>query len=238
MTFDSPLQGGHLIRRYKRFLADITLDGGEQITAHCPNTGSMMGCAEPGARVWVSRSDNPRRKYAHTWELVEAAPGVVVGVHTGRANALVEAAVLADRLPALAGYRQVRREVRVPDRPMRADLLLSGHADGEPDCLVEVKNVTAAVAEGIALFPDAVSARGTRHLEVLAAEARAGRRSALIFCVQRRDAREVRPADEIDPAYGRALRAALADGMEAYALQGDPGPEGIELTREIPVHCP
>ncbi|ABI56790.1 DNA/RNA nuclease SfsA [Alkalilimnicola ehrlichii MLHE-1] len=238
MIFDTPLQGGQLIRRYKRFLADITLDSGERITAHCPNTGSMMGCAEPGSRVWVSRSDNPRRKYAYTWELVEVAAGVVVGVHTGRANALVEEALLAGRLPALRGYRRVRREVRVVNRPMRADLLLGDHSEGEPDCLLEVKNVTAAVADGVALFPDAVSARGTRHLDVLAAEARAGRRTALVFCVQRPDVREVHPADAIDRAYGQALRAALADGMEAYALQGGPSPEGIELTRELPVHCP
>ncbi len=238
MKFDELLQAGTLHRRYKRFLADITLDNGESITAHCPNTGSMMGCCEPGARVWVSRSNNPRRKYAHTWELVEVSPGVVVGVHTGRANALVEEAVLAQRLPELSGYRRVRREVRVQERPMRADLLLMDHVDGEPDCLVEVKNVTAAVEGGVALFPDAVSARGTRHLEVLAAEAREGRRTALVFCVQRTDAREVRPADRIDPAYGRALRAARADGMASYALQGTPTPEGIELTRTLPVHCP
>lgn len=238
MRFDEVLQAGELQRRYKRFLADIVLDNGETITAHCPNTGSMMGCCDPGSRVWVSRSNNPRRKYAHTWELVEVAPDVVVGVHTGRANGLVEEALLAQRLPELAGYRRVRREVRVPGRPMRADLLLMDHLDGEPDCLVEVKNVTAAVDGSTALFPDAVSARGTRHLEVLAAEARDGRRSALVFCVQRSDAREVRPADRIDPAYGRALRAALADGMAAYALQGAPTPEGIELTHALPVHCP
>ena len=144
MRFDPPLEEAVLLARRQRFLADVRFPDGTAATAHCPNTGSMMGCAEPGSRVWLSRSDRPGRKYALTWELVEAAPGTLVGIHTGRSNGLVLEAIEAGRVPALAGYDRHRREVRYGSRGSRIDLLLED--TGRPPCHVEVKNVTAAVS--------------------------------------------------------------------------------------------
>ncbi|KAB7627635.1 DNA/RNA nuclease SfsA [Alkalilimnicola sp. S0819] len=236
MDFPETLREARLIRRYKRFLADVRGEDGELFTAHCPNTGSMLGCTEPGSRVWLSRSDNPKRKYAHTWELVELADGTRVGLHTGRSNALVEEAWREGLLPELAGYRELRREVSVPGMPMRADMRLRGN--GLSDCWLEVKNVTAAVEAGVAIFPDAVSERGTRHLGVLSRLVGRGERAVLVFCVQRDDVGEVRPADAIDPAYGRALRGAIAAGVEVYALGAQVGPRAISLNRRLPVVCP
>lgn len=231
-----PLWTGVLERRYKRFLADVVLDSGERVTCHCPNTGSMMGCRDPGSRVWLSHSTRSGRKYAFTWELVELPGPVIVGIHTGRANGLVREALEAGRIPPLAGYGSIEPEVRLPEHGTRIDFRLTGA--GELPCYVEVKNVTAAVAEGVAQFPDAVSQRGTRHLEQLLRLVEGGNRAALVFCVQRDDAREVRPADTIDPAYGRALRQAQAAGVEVYALGARVTPGVIELERPVPVVCP
>ena len=234
MRFEHPLLAGRLLRRYKRFLADVELDGGEHVTCHCPNTGSMLGCAEPGLRVWLSRSHNPRRRYALTWEQVETEAGVRVGVHTGRANALV-AEALARGLPApLRGWNIARREVAVPQAPMRADFLLRRGED-EPGVFLEVKNVTAAVSDGVALFPDAVSSRGARHLRVLGRLAAQGQGAVLIYCVQRGDVDAVRAAVEIDPDYAAALAEARAAGLRVFALRGHPGDDGVELDSEITV---
>lgn len=237
MKFHPPLIGGRLIRRYKRFLADVILDSGEAVTAHCPNTGSMLGCQDPGSRVWLSRSDNPRRKYCYTWELVETAEGTKVGIHTGRTNALVEEAIRSGAVRELPGYGEIRREVRYGQERSRVDLLLSGDPERSA-CYVEIKNVTAAVDSGVALFPDAVSARGSKHLRELMAMAAQGDRAVIFFCVQRGDVREVRPADAIDPEYGATLRQALACGVEALAYRARVGPRGIELTTPVPVVCP
>ncbi len=237
MDLPQPLIPAVLERRYKRFLADVALEDGRRVTCHCPNTGSMMGCRDPGSRIWLSHSDRPGRKYALTWELVELDGGVMVGIHTGRANALVREAVEAGGVPALAGYRRVKPEVRLADTGTRFDFLLADHPR-EPDCYLEVKNVTAAVEQGVALFPDAVSSRGRRHLDHLADVVREGTRAALVFCVQRDDVTEVRPADEIDPAYGRALREAMAAGVEIYALGATVGVDAITLERPLPVICP
>ena len=230
-----PLVEGRLVRRRNRFVAEVDL-GGEVVAAHCANTGSMLGCREPGSRVWLSRAANPSRKLAWTWELVEVAPGVAVGIHTGRANGLVEEALRAGLLPELAGFRDIRREVRYGRENSRIDLLLDGGAG--PPCHVEVKNVTAAVAGGIALFPDAVTTRGTKHLRELTAVLAGGGRAAVVFCGQRPDILEVRPADAIDPAYGRGLREALAGGVEAYALAAEVTAAAIRLRRRVPVICP
>lgn len=227
-----PLLEGRLVERRNRFVAAVDL-GGETVEAHCPNTGSMLGCKDPGSRVWLSRAENPARKLAWTWELVESEPGVLVGLHTGRANALVEEAIVAGRLPELASYPALRREVRYGLENSRIDLLLEG--PGLPPCYVEVKNVTAAVAGGRGFFPDAVTERGARHLREMAEMVRLGARAVLVFCVQRGDVAEVRPADHIDPAYGRALREALAAGVEAVALGAQPRPEEIVLGRRLPV---
>ena len=234
MLFPTPLLEGRLVRRYQRFLADVeTADG--LVTAHCPNTGSMLGCKDAGMRVWLSPAANPARKLAWTWELVETAPGVIVGVHTGRSNALVREAIEAGAVPELTGYPTLRPEQRYGEGS-RIDLLLQ--APGRPDCYVEVKNVTAAVEGGVGYFPDAVTARGAKHLRELAAMVAAGHRAVLVFCVQRGDVAEVRPADHIDPAYGRALRDALAAGVEVLALGATVTPQAIALTRRLAVTVP
>ncbi len=231
-----PLLGARLVKRYKRFLADVTLDDGTALTAHCPNTGSMLGCQTPGSRVWLSRSDNPKRKYAHTWELVELDDGALVGINTGRSNALVREAIESAVIGELAGYDEIRPEVRYGNENSRVDFLLTGDRGA---CYLEVKNVTAAVEKGIALFPDAVSVRGTRHLrELIATLGGAGRRAVLCFCVQRPDVREVRPADDIDPDYGRTLRVALGAGVEVIAYRAKLSPEAVVLAERIPVVCP
>jgi sugar fermentation stimulation protein A len=196
----------------------------------------MLGCKSEGSRVWLSPADNPQRKLAWTWELVEALPGVWVGIHTGRSNALVEEAITAGLLSPLAGFTRIRREVRYGEENSRIDLLLEN--DAGPRCYVEVKNVTAAVDGGIALFPDAVSERGSKHLRELMAMVRGGDRAAIVFCCQRGDVSEVRPADSIDPVYGRTLRQALAAGVEAYALTAEVSPEEIRLAHPVPVRCP
>ena len=231
MRFPAPLLEGRLLRRYQRFLADVDTAAGI-LTAHCPNTGSMQGCAEPGMRVWLSPATNPARKLAWTWELVEALPGVVVGMHTGRSNALVREAIEAGRVPELAGYATIRPEVKYGEGS-RIDLLLT--APGRPDCYVEVKNVTAAVAGRIGYFPDAVTTRGTKHLREMSAMVASGHRAVLVFCVQRGDVECVRPADQIDPVYGRTLREALAAGVEVIALGATVSPAGIELERRLAV---
>jgi len=233
-----PLTEGRLLRRYQRFLADVELADGTLVTAHCPNTGSMQGCKDPGSRVWLSASDNPKRKLPWTWEIVEA-DGVLVGLHTGRTNALVREAIEAGRVPALAGYKRLRGEVPYggPDgRRSRIDLLLE--AEGRPPCYVEVKNVTAAVTGGLGFFPDAVTERGTKHLREMAEEVARGHRAVLFFCVQRGDVREVRPADHIDPEYGRTLRQVLAQGVEVLAYGAEVLPSGIQLLHPLPVACP
>lgn len=231
MNFAEPLVPGRLLRRYKRFLADVELEDGTCITAHTANTGAMTGCCAPGSRVWLSVSPNPARRYRHTWELVEVAPGSLVGINTARATELVREAIAAGRVPGLDGYAALRSEVRSGDS--RIDLLLTGH-DRLPDCFVEVKSVTLAEG-GIGYFPDAVSARATRHLERLAALAADGIRAVIFFCVQRGDTREVRPADHVDPVYGAALRSAIRAGVEAVAFGARVTPEALILDRALPV---
>lgn len=234
MQFESPLLRGTLIRRYKRFLADVVLEDGRETTVHCPNTGSMLGCRTPGSTVWLLPASNPARKYPLGWELVEAEPGVLVGINTGRSNALVAEALQRGLIPELAAYGQFRREVKVPQTRSRIDFLLSGHPR-EPDCYLEVKNVTAAVDGATAFFPDAVSTRAVRHVDELAEQVSKGHRGAMCFCVQRDDVTRVRPADRIDPAYGKALRQAVAAGVEVYALRAEVSTRRVSLEHRIPV---
>jgi len=239
MKFAAPLVEGRLVKRYKRFLADVDLAGGGTITAACPNTGSMMGCCEPGSRVWLSESDSPTRKYRHTWELVEAgaphAP-VLVGINTGWPNRLVAEAAMGGAIPELAGYATIRREVPFGEERSRIDLVLE--APGREPCYVEVKNVTAAVSGGVALFPDAVSERGAKHLRELMRLKREGLRPVQFYCVQRGDVDEVRPADAIDPAYGRTLREAIAAGVEVLAYRAAVSTASVTLERRVAVRCP
>ena len=237
MRFSRALETGHLIKRYKRFLADVELDSGENITAACPNTGSMLGCNMPGSRVWLSSSDSPTRKYRHTWELVEARPSVIVGINTGYPNRLVVEAIAEKTIKELSGYHDIKTEVRYGHENSRIDILLDDHRS-KPACYVEVKNVTAAVEDGIALFPDAVSERGSKHLRELMAMVAEGFRAVLIFCVQRGDVGEVWPADLIDPVYGKTLRLAMAHGVEVIAYRAAISPQEIIVREKIPVVCP
>ncbi len=237
MRFKAALETGRLIKRYKRFLADVELVSGATITAACPNTGSMLGCNVPGSRVWLSVSDSPARKYRHTWELVEAQPGVIVGINTGLPNRLVAEAIEANVIKELSGYRDIRTEVRYGYENSRIDMLLDGHAK-KPPCYVEVKNVTAAAENGIAIFPDAVSERGSKHLRELMAMVAEGFRAVLVFCVQRGDVHEVRPADAIDSVYGKTLRQALANGVEVLAYRASISPHEITLREKISMVCP
>lgn len=234
MQFESSLVPAILQRRYKRFLADVTLDDGSQITVHTPNTGSMLGCQDEGMRVWLLPASNPKRKYSFSWELVEAKPGVLVGINTGRTNSLVAEAVTAGLVVPLRGYGSLRREVAVDGGSSRIDFLLSDHPK-RPDCYLEVKNVTAAVSGSTALFPDAVSARATKHLDTLITLKASGFRAALLFCVQRADVSRVRPAREIDPAYADALERARDAGVEVFAYGARVTPDTVELVRRLQV---
>ena len=237
MKFDPPLQHGTLVRRYKRFLADIVTEAGDTLTLHCPNTGSMKHCAPEGAAVLYSDSGNPQRKYRHTWEAVQVAHGHWAGVNTSRTNALVAEAILAGRLPALANDA-LQREVRWGDS--RFDLAL-GARDGEPPhTLIEVKNVTLGPGpddpdHGILTFPDAVTLRGQKHLQTLMQVVQAGQRAVLVFCVQHTGACQVRPADEIDPAYGALLRQASQAGVEILAWKTRISADEMALAEPLPV---
>ena len=234
MLFKRPLVEGRLIRRYKRFLADIQLPEGV-VTAACPNTGSLMGCCEAGSRVWLSESDSATRKYRHTWELVQVGR-TMVGINTGLPNALVAEAIGNGTIGELSGYSSVRREVAYGEERSRVDLVLE-EADRAP-CYVEVKNVTAAANKGVALFPDCVSERGSRHLRELMRLKASGLRPVQLYCVQRGDVNEVRPADGIDHEYGRTLREAIAAGVEVLAYRAKVTPAEIRLAERIPVVCP
>ena len=236
MIFSKTLVEGRLIRRYKRFLADIQLPG-EVVTAACPNTGSMLGCAAPGSRVWLSESDSATRKYRHTWEIVEVSGNepVMVGINTMLPNALVEEAIVGGAIAELKGYQSLRREVGFGTERSRIDLLLE--SPRRKACYVEVKNVTAAAAGAVAVFPDCVSERGAKHLRELMRLKASGLRPVQLYCVQRGDVNEVRPADAIDPEYGRTLREALAVGVEVLAYRARVTSTEIRLEERIPVVC-
>ena len=204
MLLPQPMQRGRLVSRYKRFFADVALDDGRAITAHCPNPGSMLGMNTPGLVVWVSRSDDPKRKLAHTLELVEVDGGLI-GVNTMAPNRLVAEALAADAIPELAGYPSLRREVRYGENS-RVDFLLQ--APERPRCWVEVKSVTLSRATGLAEWPDSVSARGARHLAELEAVVRAGDRAVMLFVIQRTDCDAFETAADLDPVYAAGLRSA------------------------------
>lgn len=231
MKFDAPLIQGVLIKRYKRFLADITLADGSELTVHCPNTGSMKNCAEPGSAVWLSDSGNTKRKYRHTWEMVSVGDGAVAGINTGRANGLVKEAILSGRIAELAGYDNLRSEVKYGDENSRIDLLLEGAGE---QCYVEVKSLTLGEGE-VGYFPDAVTERGRKHLRELEAMVGQGHRAVLFFCVQHSGVKMAKPADHIDPKYGQALRQAHAAGVEVMAWQCDLSEAEITIARALPV---
>lgn len=226
MQFEPPLQTGRLIQRYKRFLADIELADGRTVTAHCPNSGSMATCRDPGQPVLIQPAPSAKRKLPFTWELYHSGTSWV-GINTHRANALVAEAVAENRLPELAGYSDLRREVSY-GQGSRIDLLLEDPE--QPTCYVEVKNCTLLAEDGRVRFPDAVTERGRKHLNELADIAAAGGRAVMCFLVNRADGDGFGPADHIDPAYGRRLREVAEAGVEllAYRTRIEPGAIGVE----------
>jgi sugar fermentation stimulation protein A len=230
MKLSPTLACGRLVRRYKRFLADVEVAEGA-LTMHCPNTGAMSGCSDPGLEVWYSASAAPGRKYPHTLEVVCTNRGRV-GVNTARANALVAEALAGDRIIELAGYRQVTAEARIPASRGRFDFLLESDAGR---CWVEVKSLTLCDEGGRGAFPDAVSERALRHVQDLEERVRQGDRAVLFFCVQHTGVRYVTTADEIHPAYGAALRAASAIGVEVLAYRCSIERDLIEVTDRLVV---
>jgi sugar fermentation stimulation protein A len=232
VKFDPPLIPATLLRRYKRFLADVRLDDQSELTVHTPNTGSMLGCAEPGTRIWLRDSANPARKYRYSWELASTPEGTLVGVNTHLANSLVQEAIENGVINSLQGYSRIRREVRY-GRNSRIDLHL-----GDPariDCYLEVKNVTAKASDGRAIFPDAQTERGRKHLQELLGMVRTGYRAVLLLHVARDDVQTFRPAVEIDPAYSELLAEVQAHGVEVMAWVSRVSPEAIGIYRSIPV---
>jgi sugar fermentation stimulation protein A len=235
MRFSTPLIPATLIRRYKRFLADVRLADGSETTVHVANPGAMIGLLTPGARIWLSRSDNPDRKLAYSWELVEVDLGgglELVGVNTGHPNRLIADAIAAGAVPGLEGYGRVRREVRY-GKASRVDFLLEH--EGRPSCYVEVKNVHMMRVPGRAEFPDSVTARGAKHLAELSDAVGQGARAVMLFLVQIGSAQGVALARDIDPTYGLAFDRARAAGVEAIALACRITTEGIEVERSVPV---
>jgi sugar fermentation stimulation protein A len=223
------------LRRYKRFLADVMLDDGAEVTAHCPNPGAMLGLADPGLAVWLEPVDAPGRKLAFGWRLVELPGGHWAGIDTGVPNRIVGEALRAGRVPALAGYGHIRAEVRYGQRS-RVDFLAT--APGLPDAYVEVKNVHLRRDGDWAEFPDCVTARGARHLRDLAAMAAAGHRAVMLYVVQRSDCTRMRLAADLDPAYARAFAAAAVAGVEAVVHATTISPAGVGLGPPMPFAPP
>jgi sugar fermentation stimulation protein A len=226
-----------LLNRYKRFLADIRLPDGTELTIHCPNTGSMKNCVLPETPCWYSVSDSKTRKYPQTLEVVTTPGGHLAGINTARTNQLVELALRADVITELRGYQTLRREVVYGSEKSRIDFLLSQHGDDARLCYLEVKNVTLMEADGEGFFPDAVSERGSKHLRELMAMVAQGHRAVLLFCVQHTGIQSVRAAAHIDAVYATTLQAAMAAGVEviAYAAEINPEQNVIELARALPV---
>lgn len=233
MRFASPLIPATLVRRYKRFLADVVLPSGEEVTVHCANPGAMLGLVRPGGRIWLSRSANAKRKLALSWELAEADFGAgpeLVGINTALPNALVAEALAGGLIPELAGFGAVRREVPY-GAGSRVDFLLTG----DVPCYVEVKNVHLMRQRGLAEFPDCVTARGAKHLSELAALAAAGLRTVTLYVVQIGSAERFTPAHDLDPAYAAAFVRAREAGMETLAYACRVSTEEIVLARRVPV---
>jgi len=235
MRFPAPLIPATLIKRYKRFLADVTLATGETITVHVANPGSMIGLATPGSRVWLSKSDNPNRKLSHSWELIEADFGAgpeLVGVNTAHPNPLVGAALAAGLIPELAGYDSIRREVKY-GKNSRVDFLLESAK--RPPCYVEIKNVHLMRQPGLAEFPDARTERGAKHLEELGDAVEAGNRATMLYLIQIGSAGRFSLARDIDPKYGAAFDRARSRGVEALAWRCRIDRDGIEVAAPVAI---
>ena len=235
MKFPSPLQRGTLLKRYKRFLADVTLESGETITASCPNTGSMMGLSSPGLGVWVSHNDSPTRKYRHTLELVEVGSGLkptLVGINTGLPNKIVAEAIAAGAIAPLVGYANMKGEVKYGANS-RIDILLDDPAKGL--CYVEIKNVHLLRSKGLAEFPDSVTVRGAKHLDEMASMVANGHRAVMVYLIQRGDVQRLAIAADIDPDYATAFGRARAAGVEAIACRCSVSPKSVEVEMLVPI---
>lgn len=232
MKFSPALQHATLIQRYKRFLADVVTPEGEQLTLHCPNTGAMTGCATPGDTVWYSTSDNPKRKYAHTWEITETQQGAFICVNTQRANPLVKEAIDAGLIPELMGYSTIKGEVKYGEEGSRIDFMLQ--ADDRPECYIEVKSVTLADKDN-GYFPDAVTLRGQKHLRELMSVAAAGKRAVLLFAVLHSAIERFSPARHIDPKYAQLLNEAQKQGVEVFAYKAELSADNMTLKSTLPV---
>lgn len=232
MKFINGLVKGSLIKRYKRFLADIVLEDGTEITAHCANTGAMTGCQPDKAPVWLSLSDNDKRKYPYSWELVEL-DGAMASINTSLTNRVAEEAITSGKITELSGYERCLREVTYGEERSRIDLLLE---NSEQKCFVEVKHVTLKLEQGVGAFPDAVTKRGQKHLRELINQVNAGHRAVMLFIIMRTDVQLLRPADEIDPVYGELLRQAVKEGVEVLAYGTRISPDEISVTEAAPVN--
>lgn len=221
-----------LVRRYKRFLADVILSDGTEITVHCPNTGAMTGCAEPGSQVWLSYSTNPKRKYAYTWELAVNPQGDWLCIHSAKANNLVQEAIEQSVITELLGYPSLQREVKIGAENSRIDFVLKNQ---QQQCFVEVKSATLLLANGLGLFPDAVSDRGRKHLRELINIKQQGHRAVLMFAVLHQGINCVAPADSIDKKYAETFREAQAAGVEILAYRADINQQAITITQALPV---
>lgn len=228
MEFATPLVPARLIRRYKRFLADVRLADGREVTAHCANPGSMMGLAEPGLKIWLEPNDDPKKKLKYGWRLVDHENGHFTGVDTSVPNRALKAALTAGKVPGLTGYDLIRPEVKYGENS-RIDFLLTGSAR---DCYVEVKSVTLSRTPGVAEFPDSVTARGAKHLAELAKMASQGHRAVLFYLVQRTDCTRVTLAPDLDPAYAKAFAA--AKGVDVIAMDCKIAPKSIRLGQILP----
>lgn len=233
MEFPDPLIKGTLLKRYKRFLADVELEGGEVVTAHCANSGSMESVKEPGSEVWLSPARNPDRKLRWTWELIRVG-STLVGINTSLPNHIVAEAIAAGRVPELAGYDRVRKEVKY-GKNSRIDILLE--KDGAPPCYVEVKNTTMRrdLAGGPAEFPDAVTTRGAKHLIELADMVAQGHRAVMFYLVQREDTDRFTVAGDIDPHYAEGLEVARKAGVEVLCYHCRMSPQAIEVNSPLPL---
>jgi len=232
MKFPDPLIRGTLELRYKRFMADVTLENGETVVAHCANSGSLLTAKEPGSEVWISPARNPDRKLKYTWELIRCGRSLV-GINTAHPNALVADAIESGKITELAGFESLRREVKY-GKNSRIDLLLEDPK--RPTCYVEVKSVTLRRGKGpddALEFPDAVTTRGTKHLVELSDMVKQGHRAVMMYLAQRNDGKKFSIAADIDPAYNKALQAAMKAGVEVLCYDCKVNVRGIELSAPV-----
>lgn len=233
MKFEPILEPAVLIKRYKRFLADITLPDGSERTIHCANTGAMTGCATPGNKVWYSTSDNPKRKYPNSWELSETATGHRICINTARANQLAVEAIESGTIKELQGYDQLQTEVKYGNENSRIDILLN--SENKPKCYIEVKSVTLLNEDesGQGYFPDAVTTRGQKHLRELAQMAQNGSRAVLLFSVLHSGIEKVSPAHHIDANYSQLLKYAQEQGVEVLCYKAELSHHEIKLVKAL-----